>query len=158
MSPEKPSSKPLIGWREWVALPGLGVTAIKAKIDTGARTSSLHAFDIEIVRRRGVEHVQFKVHPYQRNVEKTVECEGLIVDHRTVRSSSGHETVRPVIVTTVELMGRQWEIELTLTARDAMGFRMLLGRGSIKGFLVNPARSYLVSKGPKRKRRKKAQG
>jgi hypothetical protein len=131
-----------IGWREWVALPDLGVRRIKAKIDTGARSSALHAFDIEMLPE-GRQTVRFTIHPLQRNIVRTVVAEAPLIDERLVRNSGGKEELRPVVETTVELMGQRWPIEITLTRRDVMGFRMLLGRQAIRrGWLVNPGRSY----------------
>lgn len=140
------SSKELavIGWREWVALPDFGVETIKAKVDTGARTSSLHAFDMEEFQRGRREMVRFKVHPEQRNAkrERTVEAE--VQEWRRVRSSSGTTELRPVVLTTVEILGLRWQVELTLSRRDEMGFRMLLGRQAIRGhLLVDPGRSFI---------------
>ncbi len=133
-----------IGWREWVALPELGIPRIKAKIDTGARTSALHAFDVEVVRGRGIDVVRFKVHPFQRDYRKTVAAESPLVDEREVKSSSGHGTLRPVIRTRLGLGEWSYSIELTLTNRDAMGFRMLLGRSALrKRFVVDPGASFL---------------
>ncbi|HEY9864472.1 MAG TPA: RimK/LysX family protein [Candidatus Obscuribacterales bacterium] len=133
-----------IGWREWVALPSLGIGEIKAKIDTGARSSSLHAFDIHILKLKDKQRVRFKVHPTQRDTINTVSAEVDLIEYRTVRNSGGHTELRPVILTDVELMGKQWLIELTLTNRDAMGFRMLLGRQAIKGrFLIDCHQSFL---------------
>jgi len=144
-----PSAKSLdiVGWREWVTLPQLGAAEIKAKIDTGARSSSLHAFGVETFRRRGVLWVRFQIHPRQRSLESTIPCEARVLDSRAVRSSSGHLSQRPVIVTEIELHGRRWPIELTLANRDEMGFRMLLGREALRGRLVvDPARSYLAGR------------
>jgi len=138
----------VIGWREWVSLPALGVERIKAKIDTGARSSSLHAYDVEVFQRRGAEHVRFLLHPIQRSTRETVRAEALLVDRRMVRSSGGHETLRPVIETTLELGGRRWPIEVTLVNRDAMGFRMLLGRQALRGrTVIDPSRSFLARQG-----------
>lgn len=149
-------SKPVVGWREWVELPELGVAFVKAKIDTGARTSSLHAYDVRMERRGGVEHVRFKVHPMQRTGERVVEARARLLEHRWVKSSTGHETLRPVIVTPVVVAGRRFDIELTLVQRDAMGFRMLLGRQALRGrFLVDPKRSYYGPKPPLAVRRKR---
>ena len=135
---------PMIGWREWVELPGLRVPLIKAKIDTGARSSALHAFDIKLVRRRGRDYVRFKVHPLQRDTHTTVVAEAELLEYRLVRSSAGHESLRPVILTDVELLGQNWMIELTLASRDVMGFRMLLGRQALRRrFIVDPGRSFL---------------
>lgn len=144
MPKKKRREKRVIGWREWVALPELGITAVKAKIDTGATTSSIHAIHIERFRRDGHDFARFQVHPLQRNSKKTVQAEAPLVEYRSVRSSSGHESSRPVILTTIELFGDSWPIELTLANRDQMGFRMLIGRRAMrKRFLVDPAASYL---------------
>lgn len=144
MTDRKRPPKPVIGWREWVGFPVLGIEAIKAKIDTGARTSALHAFDIRTFRRGGRRFVRFKVHPLQRNTTLTVEATAPVIGERLVRSSAGHEQHRLVIEAEIEFQGRKWPIEVTLTSRDAMGFRMLLGRQAIRGlFTVDPGRSYL---------------
>jgi hypothetical protein len=133
-----------IGWREWVALPELDISRIKAKVDTGARSSSLHAYDIEVFSRGRRDYVRFVVHPVQRETRTTLHCVAELHEHRHVKSSSGHREYRPIIRTLVELDGKRWPIDLTLTTRDSMGFRMLLGREAIRGrFLVNPGRSYL---------------
>jgi hypothetical protein len=137
----------VIGWREWLALPDLGVPQIKAKVDTGARTSALHAFDLERFRRRGRDMLRFTVHPYQRTIEQMIRCEALLIDERVIRNSGGGEEHRPVIETRAAIGEHCWTIELTLTRRDVMGFRMLLGRQAVRGrTLVNPGRSYLVGK------------
>ena len=139
-----PISRPLIGWREWVGLPDLGIAATKAKIDTGARSSSLHAFDVTVFNRRGQTFVRFSVHPLQRRAEPSVCAEAEVLEFRRVKSSGGHVTLRPVILTVAELHGQRWPIELTLANRDAMGFRMLLGREAVRRrFVVDPGRSYL---------------
>ena len=144
-----------IGWREWISLPELGVAAINAKIDTGARSSSLHGHDIVTFRRRGKDMVRFKIFPEQRSRAGEVEAEATILEYRSVRSSSGQATIRPVIVTTMELLGHTWDIELTLANRDQMGFRMLVGREAIRGrMLVDAGRSY-YSKRPARSDRKR---
>ncbi len=137
---------PIIGWREQLALPDLGIPEVKAKIDTGARSSALHAFDVETFERDGKPMVRFKVHPYQRDAQRTVTAEAELIDQRQVRNSGGQAQVRPVIETTVELNGYTFPIELTLTNRDAMGFRMLLGRQAVRRrFLVDAGRSFLHS-------------
>jgi len=144
-APQKPP-KVVVGWREWIALPGLGISAIKVKIDTGARSSSLHAFDLESFERDGAPWVRFVVHPLQRDCETTIHAEAPVLEFRHVRSSSGHITHRPVIRVDIELDKRRWPIELTLASRDEMGFRMLLGREAVRGrFVVDPGRSYMVS-------------
>lgn len=145
----------IIGWRERVALPNLGISQIKAKIDTGARSSALHAFDVETFSRDGKTMVRFKVHPDQRNTHRTVSTEAELIDQRQVRNSGGHAQLRPVIQTMVELNGERWLIELTLTNRDVMGFRMLLGRQAVrKRFLVDAGRSFVQSSTGKRKLKK----
>jgi len=136
---------PWIGWREWMGFPALGIERIKAKVDTGARTSALHAFDVEPFTRDGADWVRFVVHPLQRDPETAIEVEAPLVEERWVRSSTGKATLRPVIRTTVALGEVCWPIEITLVRRDLMGFRMLLGRQAVKNrFLVHPGRSYLA--------------
>ena len=140
-----------IGWREWVGLPELGIRTVKAKVDTGARSSAPHAFNVRTVTRRGKEYVQFKVHPRQRDTDHTVSAEAAVIDHRAVKSSTGERTIRPVIETLVEFQGEEWLIELTLVGRDEMGFRMLLGRQAIRGrYLVDAGRSFLGGRPKKR--------
>ena len=135
-----------IGWREWVALPDLGVEAIKAKVDTGARTSSLHAFGLRQYAVEGEPWVRFEIHPEQRNRHGTTVVETRVVGHRKVRSSSGHVQERPVIKTRVTLNQRTWPIEVTLTDRDEMGFRMLLGRAALRRkFVIDPGHSFLAA-------------
>jgi hypothetical protein len=142
-----------------VALPALGVPHIKAKIDTGARTSALHAYGIEVVRRAGHVLVRFVLHPLQRDDGRHVAAEVPLVGERRVRSSSGHVSLRPVIRTPVEILGERRDVELTLVARDEMGFRMLLGRQAIRdGFLVDAGRSYLGGRPFRRRRKKKGMG
>lgn len=138
-----------LGWREWVALPQLGLMHIKAKVDTGARTSALHAFSHYTFHERGVLMVRFRIHPVQRRTDKEQECVAEVIDQRTVSDSGGHREKRLVIVTPVELGERRWDIEMTLTNRDNMQFRMLLGRTAISGnYVVDPGRSYLVGHKP----------
>jgi hypothetical protein len=150
---KSPRPLPVRGWREWVRLPDLGVETIKAKVDTGARTSSLHAFDMEELLVNGVEHIRFKIHPEQRRSHPTLTVELPLVARRRVRDSGGKAELRPVVETVVELMGRKWPIELTLTGRDAMGFRMLLGRQAIRRrFVVDAGGSFRAGKRVRRKR------
>jgi len=135
--------KATIGWREWVGLPQLQVAAIKAKIDTGANTSSLHAFEIERFRRKGTDFVRFQIHPIQRSIRQTISAEAQLLEMRSVRSSNGIQTERPVVLTEIEIFHQRWPIELTLANRDQMGFRMLLGREALRGrFLVDVGISY----------------
>ena len=137
----------VIGWREWLALPDLEVPRIKVKVDTGAASSALHAVDVERFRRRGKTMVRFQVHPFQRDEGRTVEAVAEMIDERTVRDSGGKSERRPVIATRAKMRGRVWKIEVTLTRRDQMGFRMLLGRSALRGrFLVDPRRSFLAGK------------
>lgn len=147
MAEETPAPKrplPTLGWREWLALPELGVTRIKAKVDTGARSSALHAFDVEPFQRHGKEYVRFVLHPRQRSTRLSIPAEAEVLEYRNIRSSNGQVTERPVIVTEVQLGARQWPVELTLVNRDDMGFRMLLGRQALRHrFAVDPAASYL---------------
>lgn len=138
---------PLIGWREWVALPDFGVERIKVKVDTGARTSSLHAFALKSFRRDDRSWVRFQIHPAQRHSVPSIEVEAPVLEYRTIRSSNGKASRRPVIVTAVILLGQSWPIELTLASRDQMGFRMLLGREAIRNrFLVDTGGSYYTKK------------
>lgn len=136
-----------IGWREWVAFPGLKIPKIKAKIDTGARTSALHAFYVEPYRDKGVPMVRFGIHPRQKRTDVEIECLAEIADRRNVSDSGGHREKRYVIVSTVELGGLSWPIELTLTNRDTMRFRVLLGRTAMEErVLIDPGASFLLGK------------
>lgn len=146
---ENANDLPILGWREWLALPDLGIEHIKAKVDTGARTSALHAFLVTPFQRDGSEWVHFNIHPWQRNSRDVVECEAPVKDRRIVTDSGGHREYRYVIETAIVLGPKHWMAEVTLTDRDTMQFRMLLGRTSLDGrFLVNPAASYQVGKKP----------
>ena len=134
---------PVIGWREWVALPQLGLEAVKVKIDTGARSSALHAFNLQTYEVGGATWVRFDVHPMQQG-GPTVQAEAEVVDMRRVRNPGGRREYRPVIRTPVTVLGQTWEIDVTLTPRWGMGFRMLLGRQAVRHhFLVDPGRSFL---------------
>lgn len=134
---------PVIGWREWVSLPDLGLHGVKAKIDTGARSSALHAFNLSTFTVEGATWVRFDVHPMQQG-GPTVRAEAEIVDMRRVRNPGGRREYRPVIRTPVAVLGRVWDIDITLTPRWGMGFRMLLGRQAVRHhFLVDPGRSFL---------------
>jgi len=143
-APLSPDKDTVAGWREWVGLPGHGVDWIKAKLDTGARTSALHAFDPEELTRHGGTWVRFTVLPWQRSADDAMRIECPVLERRAVRSSSGHSEERWVVTMDLRLVGRTVTAEVTLTARDEMGFRMLVGREALsKGFLVDPRRSYL---------------
>ena len=138
-----PPEQLIIGWREWVNLPDLLACPIKAKIDTGARTSSLHSFGTRRFNERGEPWVEFLLHPVQRRSVPEIACVAPIKDERWIRSSSGAAGKRLVVETTARLGTLSWPIELTLAQRDVMGFRMLLGREAVRGrFLVDPARSF----------------
>jgi hypothetical protein len=141
-----------------VSLPELGVDWVKAKLDTGARSSAIHAFDIEEYHKDGEPWVRFMVHPWQRSAEDATQAELPVHDRRLVRSSSGHEHERYVVLMDLTLVGRTVTAEMTLSKRDEMGFRMLIGREALRrGFLVDPGRSYLGGR-PRRAVRRKNRG
>ena len=142
----------IIGFREWVALPALGLEAIKAKIDTGAKTSSLHAFDIHLEPVGKKTYVVFKVHPLQKDLSEVVECRSLLIDQRTVTDSGGHKEHRYVIRTTLLIGGVKKRVEFTLSNRESMKYRMLIGRSALKEFYIDPSQSYLTGKSVKQKR------
>ncbi len=137
----------VVGWREWVSLPELGIPALKAKIDTGARTSALHAFELEAFRQNGVEYVRFSLHPLRKRQNLVFTCVAPVKDKRTVTDSGGHKESRYVIETPVHLGNEEWPIEMTLTSRDSMLFRMLLGRTAMQDrIVVDPGASYLTGR------------
>lgn len=143
------------GWREWASLPDLGVKRIKGKLDTGARTSALHVFNLNIFKKDEAEWVTFEVHPIQDNDELVCEtCTVPVKDKRIITSSTGHQEHRIIIETTLQIGAEAWPIEVSLTNRDQMGFRFLIGRTALGGrIIVDPASSYLLTE-TRRKRRK----
>ncbi len=135
----------IIGWREWVSFPELKIKTIKAKIDTGARTSALHVSNIQILKRTNT--VKFTIHPVQRNKQPVINATAYLVGERSIKSSNGESTLRPVIETRLKIGKKIYSIELTLVNRDLMGFRLLLGRSALKGrYLVNSGQSFLLEK------------
>lgn len=144
------TSRPMTGWREWVALPDLEIPAIKAKIDTGARTSALHTFDLDTFIENGCEYVRFRIHPLQRRRNIEIACVAPVIERRIVRDSGGHAEQRLVILSDVRLGDNTWSIEITLTSRDDMLFRMLLGRNALSqaGLTVDPSKSYVFGRKP----------
>lgn len=142
-----PNNRITVGWREWLSLPELGIEHIKAKIDTGARTSALHTFEIERYREGGAPWARFGVHPLQKNTGHAVFCRAAIADERWVSDSGGHREWRIVIETLVSAGDTAWPIELTLTDRENMRFRMLLGRTAMARRLrVDPAQSFRLGR------------
>ena len=136
-----------VGWREWIALPDLGIPAIKAKFDTGARTSSLHTFFTELYETDGIPMVRFGVHPLQRRRDVVIYCNAKVLDHRWTTDSGGGSEKRFVIGTTIALAGMKWPIELNLTNREDLRFRFLVGRTTMEGWLkVDPARSFVMGR------------
>ncbi len=150
---QEASEKQRVGWREWLSLPELGITRIKAKIDSGARTSALHAFQLEAFEEGGRRRARFALHPLQRSA-RVVECVADVIDERWVSDSGGNRERRLVIRTPVQVGLQRWPIEITLTDRESMLFRMLLGRTAMMDrLLVDPGASYLLGKPFKKKPR-----
>ena len=142
-----PTMTEVLGWREWVSLPDLGIDRIKAKVDTGARTSALHAFDVELIEKDGQKIVKFNIHPKQNDLNAVIQCQAPLLDEREVRDSGGHSEKRYVIQSSIIIGTTVHTAEITLTNRDSMGFRMLLGRTTMKGhYLVDPGKSFLMGK------------
>jgi hypothetical protein len=146
MPKRKPHASLIVGWREWVSLPDFSIGSIKAKIDSGARSSSLHAEQIRFEKREGKRWVLFDVYPDQRSNLTVVSCAAPLLEMRSIRSSNGEASMRPVVLTTLDLGARRWKIELTLASRDQMGFRMLLGREALRNrVLIHSGRSFMAS-------------
>ena len=138
-------NKIILGSEEWCSFPELGIPTIKARVDSGAKTSALHAINIAPFKKEGHNWVKFDINPIQNNVKTIINCEAPLVDKRVVKSSSGFREERYVIQTNLEIGNTNWNIEMTLTNRDSMGFRMLLGREAMSGrVLVDPAQQYLL--------------
>ena len=149
--PQRMSDQTPLGWREWIELPDLHIPRIKAKIDTGARTSALHAFHVEPFTREGQSWVRFSIHPLQGDTARVVQCEAPVKDRRVVRDSGGHEELRYVIDTEVKIGEDRFRAEMTLTDRDTMAFRVLLGRTALRArYVIHPGRSYLQGKPTRR--------
>jgi hypothetical protein len=135
------------GWREWFGLPALGISQIKAKVNTGARTSALHAFKLRPFMQEGIQCIEFRLHARHRDIETETVCTAEVVNQRTVMDSGGHKKEPWVISTPLSIGAHQWPIEVTMTARDDMRFRMLLDRNALKSrALVDSSKSYLVGK------------
>jgi hypothetical protein len=139
----------VIGWREWVSLPELGIGKIKVKVDSGARTCALHAEEIRFIKRKdGTTTVSFAVVPLTDKSTR-IRAKATLVDRRWVKSSTGATTLRPVISTMIKINNEAWPVEITLVNRDPMGFRMLMGRHAMRGrFLIHPNRSFVLSPQP----------
>lgn len=150
------NSRRIAGWREWVGLMELGVESIKAKLDTGARTSAVHAFDVESYHRDGERRVRFFVHPLQKDDTLVVACDEKVADIRTVSNPGGRREKRFIIRTDLRMGGEVWPIDLSLTDRDEMGFRLLIGRSAMQGrLLVDPDHSFQLGKKKRSKKAKK---
>jgi ribosomal protein S6--L-glutamate ligase len=138
-------NKIILGSEEWCSFPELGIPTIKARVDSGAKTSALHAINIAPFKKESQNWVKFDINPIQNNVKTVIHCEAPLVDKRVVKSSSGFREERYVIQTNLEIGNSNWLIEMTLTNRDSMGFRMLLGREAMSGrVLVDPEQQYLL--------------
>jgi ribosomal protein S6--L-glutamate ligase len=150
-----PLEKMTVGWQEWCALSLLDIPKIKVKIDTGAKTSALHAFNIKLKKHEGQQFVYFSVHPKQGNITETIQCKALVIDQRYIMSSNGHKEYRYIIQTSIQLGHQSWPIELSLSKRDPLKFRMILGREAMQHHvIVDPAKK-LLQKLKKQKRRSK---
>lgn len=140
----------MLGWREWVSLPSLGIIEIKAKLDTGAKTSALHAWDLRVRTVEGQERISFRVHPMQREKQKSVLCEAQLLDQRWITNSSGMGEHRYIISTDLQIGASSWPIELSLTNREAMGFPMIIGREAMRDrLIVDPRASFRAGRNHK---------
>jgi ribosomal protein S6--L-glutamate ligase len=139
-------NKVLVGWREWAKLPKLCIPAIKVKIDTGAKTSALHAFDVKVFHKLGKRYVRFNIHPLQNNNDINRKCTAELADERVIMSSNGQKESRYVIRSVIQIGSLRQNIYITLTNRDFMSYRMLLGREAMHLLIVNPAMSFCQGK------------
>jgi ribosomal protein S6--L-glutamate ligase len=136
-----------VGWQEWCALSKFGIGAIKAKMDTGAKTSAIHAFDIKPFKHHGTLHVSFALCPLQANQHVVRVCSAEVVDQRWIMSSNGHKENRYVIQTPISLADKTWNIELTLSDRDPLKFRLLLGRTALaERLVIDPSKKLCLGK------------
>lgn len=136
-----------LGWREWVRLKDLNLPDVRAKVDSGAKTSCLHAFEVTPFDKNGEPWVRFKIHPRKTMPELEKTCEARIHDRRIIKDSGGHRQKRYVIKTPMYIGSWHQDIELTLTARDNMNFVMLLGRQALAGsYMVDSASSFLLGR------------
>lgn len=146
-SEPKKNSPRLVGWREWVAFPDLGIEAVKAKLDTGALTSALHAWDVTPFTKGGEDWIRFVVYPDQRHKSNPITSEARIKDRRRITNSGGRSEMRYVIETVIQADHETWRIELGLTNRDDMGFRLLIGREAMRGrLLIDPNSSFRLGR------------
>lgn len=135
--------KAILGWREWVSLPELGIDRMKVKVDTGAKNSALHAYNSSLISKNGEDWIHFDIHPDQNDDATVKSCTVRLIDLRWVTNSGGTREKRFVIETPIRIGDKEWPIIITLSNRDEMGFRMLVGRSAIKGkYMVDPARSF----------------
>ena len=150
------TTMPVAGWNETASLPELGVDSIRVKLDTGAKMSALHAFNLVEFKKNDQTWVDFEIHPFQNNDTYIVKCSVPVSDVRTIKSSNGQSEKRYVIFSIIKIGAIEWPIEITLTNRDQMSYRMLLGRTAMQNrLLVDPHRTHLLSEVVRKKREKK---
>lgn len=135
-----------IGWKEWAKLPALHVPLIKVKIDTGAKTSALHVYNLEILKIKSKDYASFIIHPLQKNDIISRKCCCEIVGKKIVKSSNGQKEERYMIRTPIQIGSKVWDINITLTNRDIMHHRMLLGREAMRSIVVNPSKIFCQSR------------